>query len=96
MTSGEPCGSEVTPDMLGALRSMADADSIAYDSTQYARSLPLIERNVKGLIGRDLFSQATYYRVVNPLNPIFNRAVQVATDPEEYDKYLPRKSSGRE
>lgn len=85
-------GFEVTPDMLGALRSMADADSIAYDSTQYARSLPLIERNVKGLIGRDLFSQATYYRVVNPLNPIFNRAVQVATDPEEYDKYLPRKA----
>ena len=88
-------GFEVTPDMLGALRSMADADSIAYDSTQYARSLPLIERNVKGLIGRDLFSQATYYRVVNPLNPIFNRAVQVATDPEEYEKYLPRKAHTR-
>ena len=81
---------EVTPAMLDSLRSMAVADSIAFDSIQYRRSLPLIERTVKGLIGRDLFSQATYYRVANPLNPIYTRAIQVATDPEEYRKYLPR------
>ncbi|MCM1164148.1 MAG: S41 family peptidase [Muribaculaceae bacterium] len=79
---------EVTPQMLDSLRNAAESDSIAFVDEQYTRSLPLIELNLKGLIGRDLFEQSTYYRVANPLNPIYNSAVEVITDPRLYRQYL--------
>lgn len=78
----------VTPEMLAELQSEAERDSIAFDNEQYQQSLPLIEANIKGLIGRDLYGQSTYYRVVNRNNPIFLAAIDIITDPERYNKYL--------
>lgn len=79
---------KVTDAMLSDVRAMAESDSVKWDEEQYQRSLPLIEVNLKGLIGRDIYDQALYYRVVNPLNPLYRTAVEVATDPREYGKYL--------
>ncbi|MDE6418184.1 MAG: S41 family peptidase, partial [Duncaniella sp.] len=45
----------VTPELLDGLLARADRDSIPRDSAQLTRSLPVIEANIKGLIGRDLY-----------------------------------------
>ncbi|MCM1522132.1 MAG: S41 family peptidase [Muribaculaceae bacterium] len=83
-------GFAVTPAILEGLRSASDRDSIPFDEEQYQRSFPLIEGNVKALIGRDLFEQSTYYRIVNPLNPVYQNAIEVITAPETYRHYLTR------
>ena len=81
----------VTPDMLDEIKRLAVNDSIKYDESQAEKSRILIESNIKGLIGRDLFENGTYSRIVNPLDPIFAEAVKVITDPERYDSILKRR-----
>ena len=54
-------------------------------------SLPVIRVIVKALIGRDLFEQSTYYRVANPLNPIYRRAVDLINSTADYTTILPER-----
>lgn len=65
-------------------------DSVAADSTDLQKAYPLISAVLKGLLERDLYRDGSYMRSVNPLNPVFNRALQLITDPEEYYRLLGR------
>lgn len=51
-------------------------------------SEPLIAGNLKGLIGRDLFTPSTYYRVMNPHDPVFKEALRLVNSPREYESLL--------
>ena len=42
---------------------------------------------IKALIGRDLYDQATYFKVYNRHDPIFKEALRVINS-DEYDKLL--------
>ncbi len=75
--------------MLRQVVEMGVADSVKYDDSQFITSRPMMEAVLKGLIGRDLFEQATYYKVVNPvLNPIFRESLALINDPERYARLL--------
>lgn len=82
----------VTPEMLADVKKLAHNDSIKIEERQVETSRKVIEANIKGLIGRDLFVNGTYSRIVNPLDPIFAEAVKVITDPKRYDEILKRQS----
>ncbi len=81
---------EVTPDMLADLRKLADAEGIEFDQEQFDRALPLFRMSIKGLIGRDLFEQATYHKVYNRFDPIFGEAYRLINS-EDYTTLLPNK-----
>lgn len=68
---------EVTDDMVEELRAMADQDGVEFNSEQYERSLPLFKMILKGLIGRDIYENATYFKVWNRHDPIFNKAYEI-------------------
>ena len=70
-------GFEVTPDMLEALRAMADKEGVEFDREQFERSAPLFGMVIKGLIGRDIYDNATYFKVFNSHDPIFRRAYEI-------------------
>ena len=78
----------VTPEMMKELTDAAAKDGIALDEEQYNRSKVYLEAIMKGLIGRDLFEQSMYYRVVNSLDPIYTSALEIITQPEVYKSYL--------
>ena len=82
----------VTPQMIDAVKEMAINDSIKVEEKQVETSKKALEANIKGLIGRDLFVNGTYSRIVNPLDPIFVEAVAVITDPERYNEILKKQS----
>ena len=42
---------------------------------------------LKGLIGRDIYDNSTYYKVYNTYDPIFRKALEVINS-DEYDKIL--------
>lgn len=42
---------------------------------------------MKALIGRDIYDQATYFKVYNGYDPIFREALRVINS-DEYDKIL--------
>ncbi len=78
----------VTPEIMQGLIDLGTKDEVKYDEEQYTRSKPYLEAILKGLIGRDLYDQSTYYRVVNPTNPIYSSAIEIITSPEIYSSYL--------
>ena len=78
----------VTDELLSDLRSRAEADSIAFDSAQYAKSRPLIALQLKALIARDLFDENAYYRVINDDNESLREALRIINNAEAYEKIL--------
>lgn len=81
-------GFEVTVPMLDDILARAEKAGIEPNPDQWLQSLPWIKAVVKGIIGRDLFDPDTYYKVVNPLNPIFIEAIDLIADPERYGSLL--------
>ena len=79
---------EVTPEIMQGLVELGNSDGVEFKQESYDTSRAYIEAILKGLIGRDLFEQSTYLKVLNPLNNIYNAAVEIITDPEKYDSYL--------
>lgn len=81
---------EVTPEMLQELKAMADKEKIEFDEEQFKRSEPLFKMSIKGLIGRDIYDNATYFKVYNTHDPIFQRALQIINS-QDYTTILPDK-----
>lgn len=78
---------EVTPAMLDELKSLADSEKVEYNEEEFLRSAPLFRMVIKGLIGRDVYDNATYFKVYNTHDPIFKEALRVISSPE-YDDIL--------
>lgn len=79
---------EVTPQMLQELYDLATKDGIEFNEEEAVTSAPLFSMIIKGLIGRDIFDNATYYKVYNTHDPIFREAYRLINS-DEYDTLLP-------
>lgn len=77
----------VTDDMLNELYTMAEADGVEKNEEEATRSKALTSMQIKALIGRDVYEQATYHKVFNQYDPIFREAYRVITS-DEYEKVL--------
>lgn len=87
----------VTPEMLDSMAAMGEADGVKRDEEGMATSGRFIATIVKGLIGRDLFGQSTYFRAANPSQAVYQRAIEILSAPGLYDSLLlPEKESATE
>ncbi|MDE7180210.1 MAG: S41 family peptidase [Muribaculaceae bacterium] len=80
-------GFEVTDAMLADLYALAETEGVEPNAEQAAVSAPLFRMQIKALIGRDVYDQATYFRVFNQYDPIFREALRII-EGSEYDKIL--------
>lgn len=78
---------EVTPEMLQGLYDMAEKEGVEFNAEEAEKSKPLFEMILKGLIGRDVFNNSTYYKVFNTHDPIFQEAYRLINS-KEYDELL--------
>ncbi len=67
----------VSPEMIEELVKKGEADGVEPNPEQLATSRVLIEAIVKGLFARDLYKDGSYSRAVNPLNPVYLKALEV-------------------
>ncbi len=79
---------EVSDGMIADLRAMAEQEKVEYNAEQEAQSLELFKMIIKALIGRDTFTQETYFKVYNAYDPIFREALRVINS-DDYDDILP-------
>lgn len=80
-------GFEVTPAMLDELYALAEAEGVERNAEQAALSEPVFKMVVKALIGRDIYDNATYYKVYNEYDPIFMEAQRLINS-DDYDRLL--------
>lgn len=79
----------VTQPILDGLVAMGTERGVEFDAAQFDSSRPFIETILKGLIGRDLFETATYYKIVYPVyNNDYIEALRLINDPVRYNEYL--------
>lgn len=78
----------MTPEMYDQLKKMAVAEKITFDEKQFAVSRDLISMQVKALMGRDLYEQATFYKIYNNENDIFKKGLEVIENPTKYQLLL--------
>ena len=81
-------GFEMSEALLSQMVEKATAEGVKFDEEGYRQSLPLISAIAKGLIGRDLYEQSTYRRIINPFNDTFTSALEIINSPTLYKSYL--------
>lgn len=80
-------GFDVDQSMLEEVYARAEKEGVARNPEQATQSEPLFKMILKGLIGRDVYDQPTYFKVYNSYDPIFREAYRLINS-EEYDKIL--------
>ena len=80
-------GFNVTPEMLSLLDEYAKKEGIEYNAEEAKTSAPLFSMLLKALIGRDIYDNATYFKVYNLHDPIFIESLKLINSPE-YDSLL--------
>ena len=79
----------VTPAMIDDLVELASSRDIQPDPDALETSRQVITTIIKGIIGRDLFEQSTYYRVTYPaINPVYRAALGLINDENRYHRLL--------
>lgn len=78
---------EVTDAMLDELYALAKEEGVEFNEEQATLARPLTSMVIKGLIGRDTFDNATYFKVYNRFDPIYREAYRLINS-DEYDSLL--------
>lgn len=76
---------EVSQEMLKNLYDIAGKDGVEFNEEEATQSTPLFKMILKALIGRDVWEQATYFKVYNQYDPIFKEAHKTINSDKYYD-----------
>lgn len=68
---------QVTPEMLQELYDLATKEGVEFNAEEAETSAPLFSMILKGLIGRDVYDNSTYFKVYNDHDPIFKEAYRL-------------------
>lgn len=67
---------EVPQILIDSIMSKARQAKIKYTDEEYNKTVPTISLQIKALIARDLWDMNEYYKVINTINPIIQKAVE--------------------
>lgn len=71
------------------LKEVTDAgekEKVEFNEEQFTQSKPLIMKQLKAMIARDLWNTSEYYQIMNEENPIFLKGVEALRNKELYKK----------
>jgi len=67
-------------ELLDGLVALGESEDVAFVEEDWNTSLPAIELRLKAILARTLFDTTAFYEVFNPINPIYNRGIEVLRD----------------
>lgn len=79
---------EVTDEMVNKIIDVGEKEGVKKDEKSIAFSRPLLKKQIKGLIARDLFSMSEYFEVMNADDEAIAKAAAVISKRGEYEKIL--------
>lgn len=82
-------GFDVPQSVIDNLIASGEADGVAFNEEQFKASEQLIRTIIKALVGRSIFENEDYYRIVYPAyNPTYRAALELIQDKKLYDTLL--------
>lgn len=79
---------EVTDEMVNKIIDDGEKEGVKKDEKSIAFSRPLLKKQVKALIARDLFSVSEYFQVMNAEDEAIAKAAAILNKRGEYEKIL--------
>jgi len=79
---------EPTDEMINKIMEEGDKEGVTRDEESVNFARPLIKKQIKGLIARDLFSLSHYFQILNTEDKAIEKAVEVITQKGKYEKLL--------
>ena len=67
-------------ELLDGLVALGESEEVAFVEEDWNTSLSAIELRLKAILARTLFDTTAFYEVFNPINPIYNRGIEVLRD----------------
>jgi len=80
----------VTDKMLKELTDYAEKEKLEFNEKEYNKSLNSLKTNIKALIARNLFSNSEFFEIINEVDPIYKKSVEVILNDDLYNKKLGR------
>jgi carboxyl-terminal processing protease len=71
---------EIPQDLMDDFLKYSEEEGVEYDEEGYQTSEFPIKTRIKALMGRNLYDYSAFYKIVNVLNPAYNRAVNILQD----------------
>ena len=66
--------------LLDGLIALGESEDIPFVEADWTTSYRAIELRLKAILARTLFDTTAFYEVFNPINPIYNRGLEVLRD----------------
>jgi carboxyl-terminal processing protease len=82
---------EVGDEMVEKIMAEADKEKIEKDEKGVEFARPILKRQVKALIARDLFGQSAFYQIINEDEDAVKEALKVLKNRSEYNSLLVEK-----
>jgi carboxyl-terminal processing protease len=79
---------EVTDAMVEKILVAGEKEGVKRDEKSIEFARPIMKRQMKGLIARDLFSMSHYFQIMNDEDESIKKAVEVISKKGEYEKIL--------
>lgn len=78
----------VSQDILERLKTEATSEKIEFKEEEYERSKALIALQIKALMARDLYEMDAFFKIMNDENEIFQKALEIIQNDEQYNNLL--------
>lgn len=75
----------IDDNMMTGLVALADKDGVTRNDAELKTSAPAIKVQMKAIIANVLFNSTAYYQVLNEINPIYKKALELIKD-DTFDK----------
>jgi carboxyl-terminal processing protease len=79
---------EVTDEMIEKIIATGEKEGVKRDEKSIEFARPLMKKQMKGLIARDLFSMSHYFQIMNDDDEAINKAIETLSKKGSYDKIL--------
>jgi carboxyl-terminal processing protease len=67
-------------ELLDGIIALGESEEVPFVEEDWNTSLRAVEMRLKAILARTLFDTTAFYEVFNPINPIFNRGIEVLND----------------
>jgi carboxyl-terminal processing protease len=71
---------------LTRLLKYCENEKIKYDEKGYKQSEEIIKAQLKALLARNLFNNDAFFEIYNPINPVYNKALEIIKDETYFKK----------
>ncbi len=78
----------ISSEIVEKMKDKAQQEDIEWNDEDFEKSVKLILTQMKALIARDLYDSSAFYRIINDIDDIFSKGLEVISNDKLYNKIL--------